>query len=605
VGDEGPGARAGGRLGWAISLVLLAVIVGGGLYVRLKNNDYGLPYVYNYDEASHFTNRAVSFFNGDLNPGYFQNPSAFTYIVFIVLKLFFGVFGLHLSESSVSRQFAYDPTPIWVAARATAAGLAVLGVIGLFAAGTSLWRDRRVGLVAAAILSFAFLPVIYGRIAVTDVGTFLPIALATWATLRAYENGRWWQYLLAGAGVGFAVGFKYTAGLALLPLIVVAGVRAWRDRDTAWLRRMDLRWLVAAVFVMVVAFAITTPYFFLKPISALYQLKQQAEAAGQTEKLGQSQQGGISYYLESMTWGFGYVASALALVGAFFEFRRDRLRGFLLVLYPVVLFLYMGIQTRYFGRWLLPMYPVLCLLAGVGVVRLAELVPVPGRRRLVQGLIVAALTGVTLIQPLIHDFRTDAVEGRTDTRDLARQFIVDHYPRSLRVVLEPAVPDNFYRVKNQKTRQRQFVRGFIRDIRRQANLDAPDGITTTYASTLNPQAIDQYRSKGFCLVATMSLIRGRAENAKVPEALAYYKRLERESKLVYHVSPFKQGAKPVPLHFDFSYNYYDAAYERPGPEVFVYQLNNCRQQTGKVPNQPVGPKGLDKGIGSSFVAGAN
>jgi hypothetical protein len=59
----------------------------------------------------------------------------------------------------------------------------------------------------------------------------------------------------------------------------------------------------------------------------------------------------------------------------------------------------------------------------------------------------------------------------------------------------------------------------------------------------------------------------------------------------------------VPLHFDFSYNYYPTAFNRPGPEINVYQLNNCRQQTGKVPNEPVGTKGLEKGMGSSFVQG--
>ena len=59
----------------------------------------------------------------------------------------------------------------------------------------------------------------------------------------------------------------------------------------------------------------------------------------------------------------------------------------------------------------------------------------------------------------------------------------------------------------------------------------------------------------------------------------------------------------MPLHFDFSYNYYNRNYARPGAVVKLYKLNNCTQKTGKVPNMPVGTKGLDKGIGSSFVAG--
>jgi hypothetical protein len=596
-------ARSRSGLGLALTGLILLVIVVVGFYLRVKNNDYGLPYVYNYDEATHFTNRAVSFFNGDFNPGYFQNPSAFTYIVYAVLKLGYGVTGVlpGLEEPSVVRQFSFDPTPIWDTARTTAALLAMIGVVATFFVGRALWRDDRVGLVGAAILAFAFLSVVYSRIAVTDVGTFLPIAIATWAMLRAYEQGKLWQYALAGGAVGLAIGFKYTAGLAILPVFLIAAVRAWRDAETPWLKRPDLRWFVVAGVAMVAVFALTNPYFFLKPVSALYQLKQQAEAAGDSQKLGQEQIGGFRYYIQSLGWGFGYAAAVLALIGAFFEIRRDRVRGIALILFPIALYLYMSTQTRYFGRWLLPMYPVFALLAAVGLVRLVQLLPT--RSRVLQGLAIAAVTIGVLAHPIHADVRSMQVLGKQDTRQQARDYLVENYPGSLRAVIEPAVPTSFYRIDRSKSRKRQFVRGFIRDIRRSVNAEAPDGTTITYAASLNPEVIDQYRSKGFCLVMTMSLIRGRAENAKVPGALAYYDRLERESKLVYSVSPYKKGEDPVPLHFDFSYNYYPTAFERPGPEVKVYRLNNCRQQTGKVPNEPVGTDGLDKGIGSSFIQG--
>lgn len=592
-------------VGLAVTGAFLLAIVVVGFYLRVKNNDYGLPYVYNYDEATHFTNRAVSFFGSDLNPGYFQNPAAFTYIVYGVLKVMYGVIGVPLDEPSVARQFTFDPTPIWITARTTAAVLATIGVVATFLVGRSLWRDERgrpddrIALAAAAVLGFAFLSVVYSRIAVTDVGTFLPVAIATWAMLKAYEHGRLWQYALAGGAVGLAIGFKYTAGLAILPVLLIAGVRAWRDRETPWLKRPDLHWIAVGIAAMVVVFAITNPYFFLKPISAAYQLKQQAEAAGASEKLGQEQIGGFRYYIESLGWGFGYAAAILALAGAFFEIRRDRVRGIALILFPIALYLYMGSQTRYFGRWLLPMYPVIALLAGVGIVRLVQLIPGIGRRYALSAAAVAVVTGLVLIQPVAADWRSMRVLGKQDTRQQARDYLVENYPESLRVVIEPAVPTSFYRIERSKSRKRQFVRGFIRDIRRQANVEAPDGQSITYAASLNPGVIDQYRSKGFCLVTTMSLIRGRAENARVPGALAYYDRLERQSDVVFRARPWDKGADPIPLHFDFSYNYYDSEYDRPGPEINIYRLNNCEQQFGRVPNEPVGTRGLEKGIGSS------
>jgi hypothetical protein len=167
-------------------------------------------------------------------------------------------------------------------------------------------------------------------------------------------------------------------------------------------------------------------------------------------------------------------------------------------------------------------------------------------------------------------------------------------------VIEPGVPDNYYRLTGGRLRTRQFVRGFVRDIRRSVVLEAPEGADTTYAATLTPELIDDYRRMGFCLVMTMSVIRGRAENAKVPQALAYYDRLERESKRIFYASPYDEGAEKVDLHYDFSYNYYPKAYNRPGPEVGVYQLNDCKQGYRRVQPGPLGTKGLDKGVSTSY-----
>jgi hypothetical protein len=588
-----------------IAYGLLAAIVVVGLYLRLRNNDYGLPYVYNYDEAQHFTNKAVTMINGDLDPGYYQNPSAFTYLVFIAMKVVYGVFGsvFELTEGSIRRQFVQDPTPIWELARGLSAVLAMLGVIATFWVGKRIW-GLRVAVVAAAILTFTFLPVVYSRIALTDTGTFLPVVLCVYFSLRAWEDGRRRHYVLAGVAAGFAIGFKYTAGLVLVPLFVAALVRLWRQREagrpwyrTPWHRRPELLSLILTGVATTVAFAITTPFFFVKPISALYQLKQQAEAAGDSAKLGQSQEGGFSYYAKSLTWGFGWAAIVAAIAGAVIEIRRDRWRGALLALFPIVLFLYLGSQTRYFGRWLLPMYPILALLAAVAVVQLAGLIR---KRPLIQGLAILALTAGVLAQSVVADIRTSEVLGEKDTREEAREYLELNYDAGIRIVIEPGVPDNYYRLTGSRNRTRQFVRGFVRDVRRRVVLDAPEGADTTYAATLTPDLIDLYRQQGFCLVMTMSVIRGRAENAKVPQALAYYDRLERESKRIFYVSPYDEGAEKVDLHYDFSYNYYPTAFARPGPEIGIYQLDNCTQKTGKVKVGPLGTKGLDKGVATSY-----
>ena len=608
-GSSPHGAESGRRRPSATSIlvgaILLAIVVAG-LIVRLRNNGYGLPYVYNFDESQHFVSRSVNIFGGRWNPGYYQNPSGYTYLVFLGLKLWYGVFGQHLQFGTVTNQFDMDPTPIWEFARTLTALIAMAGVVATFFMARRWW-GARVGLVAAALLTFAFLPVVYSRIAVTDVGTFLPVAIAIYGALRVYEDGRLRDYLIAGAGIGLATGFKYTAGLVLLPLVLAAVVRFWRDRSTPWLRRPDLRYLIAGGAMAALVFGITTPFFFVHPIDALYQLREQAKAAGQIEKLGQAQQGGFSYYFHTLGWGFGWAAIVAAVIGAVIEIVRDRVRGLMLVIFPVALVLYMSLQTRYFGRWLLMIYPLLALFVGIAVVTatswLAERVR-PRHALVVSGVLAALLTAAILIQPVAADVRTSDVLGRDDTRQIARDWLVGHFPQSLRIVIEPAVQTDYYlRPPAERKHGRQFVSGFVRDLRRQQKIDAPLGADTTYASSLVPENIDAYRSAGFCLVMTNSLTRGRAENARVPNALAYYQKLERESTHLLHVSPFKPGRAPVPLHFDFSYDYYPTAYYRPGGIVDLYRLKNCKQGYRRVAQHPYGLSGLQKGVGSSYRPG--
>jgi hypothetical protein len=72
--------------------------------------------------------------------------------------------------------------------------------------------------------------------------------------------------------------------------------------------------------------------------------------------------------------------------------------------------------------------------------------------------------------------------------------------------------------------------------------------------------------------------RGRAEAdpEEVPGALAYYRKLERESRLAYEASPYAAGEGPVEFNFDWSFDYYPLAYHRPGPVMSVYRLKTGR-----------------------------
>jgi hypothetical protein len=257
----------------------------------------------------------------------------------------------------------------------------------------------------------------------------------------------------------------------------------------------------------------------------------------------------------------------------------------ILVAFPLALIVYLSLQARFFSRWLLPAYPVLVLLGGAAI---AEAAAALGRIRPRASWVAPAALAVLLLlvvaQGFAADWRSMRLLGRTDTRQIARDWLIAHYPSSLRVVIEPAVPARYYRRQGHAHGgSKSFVRGF-------AKHQAETRIQ--YPSLLRPEYIDAYRQTGFCLVMTMSIIEGRAQVAKLPKALAYYDRLARESKVVYHVSPYKRGAKPLRFDFDSSYNYYPSAFSRPGPEITIYRLHNCKQKYGQLQkNEPL-PGGI-------------
>ena len=582
--------RAAASPAYLVLYVLLAV----GLVLRVTNNGYGLPYVYNVDEGSHFTARAIGMLGGDWDPGYYQNPSAFTYLANFALRLRYGHGNPFGEFGAIIDDYKLNPTLIYETTRTLSAVLCMVGVVAIFWAGRRLWGTAA-GIAAAAIMTFAFLPVSYSRIAVTDVGTLAPVALAVVASVRIWEDGRlrWW--LFAGAGAGLAIGFKYTAGLVLLPIAIAAVARLARDRREA-LATVALGSLLVAL-TCVGAFFATNPYFFIELDDARRQLSAQAETAGDFGKVGQNGTG-APYYLGTLTWGLGWVATLAALAGAVLELRRNLLRGLIFVAFPVALFVYLSLQARFFSRWLLPAYPVMALLAGAALAQAATAIGRLAARRHAGDVVRATRVGligawvaftalvlVTIAQPLIADVRSAAVLGKTDTRQLAREWLVDNYPSALRVVIEPAVPARYYRQQGRGglRGRKAFVRGFAKH---QAET------RVQYPALLKPEYIDSYRRSGFCLVMTMSLIKGRAENAKLPKALAYYDRLRRESDVVLRLSPYDEGAKPRRFDFDFSYNYYGAEYYRAGPEVVIHELHDCRQRFGPLEKGEPFPGGI-------------
>jgi hypothetical protein len=549
----------------------LALVLAGGLGLRLWGIRQGLPYAYNADEADHFVPHAIAMFGHDLNPHYFANPPAYTYLLHYLFAIAYG------GSAGVRRAIATHPADVYTLARVAAALLGTLALWLLYATAARLC-GRVAGVLAAAIEAVAFLPVFYAHLALNDVPTLAPLTLSLLGSAGVLRKGRMRDHLLAGAGLGLACASKYTAGIVLVPYLAAVAASyleasADPDRGSASAGRPVLGAIGLAGAAALVAFLLANPYALLDYANFHSELAHQSTLSAEAQgKLGAPHDGGLAYYLWTLTWGLGWAPALAALGGAVSVWWRERALGWMLVPAPLAYLAFMGLQGRYFGRWLLPILPILCMLAALFAVQLAGAIARRRPRlRLAAGALIAA---ALLAQGLVYGVHAGRTLARADTRNLTRAWMLAHIPAGAPIVVEPVAPNGW------GTRWSKYPSLLLRISPATGALEP----TTTkigiedYERTLAPALIGYYRAHGYCWIVSGSTESGRAlaDPGAVPRALAYYRALARAGTVVHRSSPYTPGAGPVAFDFDWSFDYYPLAYERPGPAMTVYRLHGGR-----------------------------
>src|SRR5262249_19364657 len=129
---------------------------------------------------------------------------------------------------------------------------------------------------------------------------------------------------------------------------------------------------------------------------------------------------------------------------------------------------FMGLQGRYFGRWLMPILPIACLLGAYFALALARAVAdrlarsrsggapdaAPGPRgapggpgvgRALALVSAAVLVAALLAQGLLYSVHSGLVLSRADTRNQTRAWMLAHVPAGSPIVVEPVAPDEWAR----------------------------------------------------------------------------------------------------------------------------------------------------------------
>ena len=380
MSDAGAAAGLFKRPGVAGALLVVVLVVAMAL--RLKGVAWGLPFSFVNADESVVVPKAFGVARGGLNPQFFYYPSFFFYLVGAVYLIAAPVlWALREVNPLAMGTFIVDPGPYFLLARLVSVAAGTASVYLLYRIGREAF-GRPSGLVAALLLAVAPLHVAYSHMAVTDV-TATALALLAFLLLLQAARGAGRRRLVAGAiAAGLATSTKYNLGALLLPA-TVAAVYACRGevaRRVAAGGRAALLWprlLVTRVYApMLVAFLVASPFVVLDPGHFLHDFVRQNRIMDRGWLGFENVGNGFWYNLATNLGGtLGVVLLVLVLAGLAWALWRHTPADLVLAPYAIAYFVYISTWKELADRYLLPILPLVLLLAARMCVDLVSVRP--------------------------------------------------------------------------------------------------------------------------------------------------------------------------------------------------------------------------------------
>ncbi len=281
----------------------------------------------------------------------------------------------------------------------------------VFLTGKMLY-DRRVGLLAAALLSFSVLNIQLAHFFAVDSFLALFAALTVYICIRIVKYGGWGNFALAGLAYGLGTSSKLSGAFLGAPIAIATAMRLWAplvesrplfgkrwgksDEEGAEADAKDRRdWgrlvtpalgFILAIAVAFVVFRIANPYAFsgslwkpwhldsrfIKDVQTNQRLQSGVDFNPNWEWVGRTSY--IYPLVNIVMWGMGIplgVAACAAFLWAAWRILRKReTLNLILVGWVGIYFLYWGRAFNPTMRYFLPIYPALIVLAAWGLTEL-------------------------------------------------------------------------------------------------------------------------------------------------------------------------------------------------------------------------------------------
>lgn len=491
-----------------LPVFLLGGILAISLGLRVWGSGFGLPAYTRYhpDEHALVERAAQVLWTGDWNLHRFNYPPFYAYLNTIFYSFYF-LYGV------TQELWRYVPNFVvpqyYLVGRLLTAVVGTMTVWMVYIAAGRL-RQRRTGLLAAALLGGNYLHIVHSHYATFDVMVgLLAILTFLFSDLIRTENEAKW-YVLAGLCAGLAGATKYNgAAVLILPLVAHFLTAPWSRPGWSSGR------LLLAIGAFMLGFFGGNPFALGNLPDFLNDLATVVHHYG-TQQPGFEGTGNWRWYLQVFFTSADSLWLAAGVVGLVGMVVRDWRQGVLLAIFPVLYFLFLSRFVVRFERNMLPILPFLAIAGGW----LLDIASDWLARRLRRGLWfghVAALVGalLLLVLPLVAGISFDRVLSQTDHRELAGRWVEQNVEPGTKIAIEHySIPFDYDRYH-------------VEDVLRITSQDA-----------------DGYRNMGYDLLVVSDgvwpVLRSQPEH--YADLLADYDRLTANSELVAEFVP-----EPPPL----------------------------------------------------------
>jgi 4-amino-4-deoxy-L-arabinose transferase-like glycosyltransferase len=390
----------------------------------------GVPHAVGIDEPQ-VVDRALNILRtGDWNPHVFDYPTLVIYLqaVVAIARFLWGALNGEWASLDGFSMAAVYGTGRFVAA---AIGVATVWLTWRLARDLS---SRAVALVAAAQLAVWPLHVRESHYILTDVPMTALTMLALWLSARAGRLQTVSAYGWAGAACGLAAAAKYTGGSVILAALATWLLQEWTAPDRA-------RKIVAMLAAAAAAFLLAAPYTLLDMPGFLDGFA--AQFARFAAPSSRAEPPWLTYLkhlsLPSSRWT---VPAAMAGMAILLWRHRTRRVWAPTILFVVSFFYVLSTHSHVFGRYALPLVPILCIMTAVAVV---ELLRALRRVPVLSGALASRLMWTAAILLLLWVPTSQTVQWlddlkRADTRAMAMDWLKRQVPRGTRVAVENSGP---------------------------------------------------------------------------------------------------------------------------------------------------------------------